>query len=53
MLTAFELTCIGWAHRAWEASLGDLRPAGMRPGQRGGEGDAGAGDLCAGRVRMS
>ena len=32
---------------------GDLRPAGMRPGQCGGEGDAGAGDLCAGRVRKS
>ena len=32
---------------------GDLRPAGMRPGQCSGEGDAGAGDLCTGRVRKS
>ncbi len=32
---------------------GDLRPAGMRPGQCSGEGDAGAGDLCTGRVRTS
>ena len=32
---------------------GDLRPAGMRLGQCGGEGDAGAGDLCAGRVRRA
>src|ERR1039458_2670007 len=30
---------------------GDLRPTGMRLGQCGGEGDAGAGDLCTGRVR--
>src|ERR1039457_4625236 len=32
-------------------AAGDLRPAGMRLGQCGGEGDAGAGDLCTGRVR--
>src|ERR1019366_10745980 len=29
---------------------GDLRPAGMRLGQGAGERDAGAGDLCTGRV---
>ena len=41
----------GWAHRGWHI-VGDLRPAGMCPGQCSSEGDAGAGDLCTGRVRM-
>ena len=31
--------------------VGDLRAGRMRPGQCSGEGDAGAGDLCTGRVR--
>ena len=40
--------------RAGRGSVtGDLRPAGMRPGQRSGESDASAGDLCTGRVRKS
>src|SRR5215472_11205043 len=32
---------------------GDLRPAGVRPNQSGGEGDTAARDLCTGRVRTS
>ena len=35
------------------SAAGDLRPAGMLPSQWSGEGDAGAGDLCTDRVRMS
>ena len=31
----------------------DLRSDGVGPGQYSGEGDAGAGNLCAGSVRMN
>ena len=45
------LILVGRARR-WNV-VGDLRSAGMRPAQCSGEGDAGAGDLCTGRVRKS
>ena len=43
-LTIFPVILVRRAGRG--NVVGDLRPAGMRPGQRSSEGDAGAGDLA-------
>jgi len=53
LLCAYSLPVILVGRSGRGNAAGDLRPAGMRPGQRSGERDAGAGDLGAGRVRKS